>query len=547
MEKRAVIAVVISIAIIALWNIYLQQLQPPAKPQQQELATKGDPPAAKTPLGPARRNLITPPPKQVERSTVGEPQQQKFPVQEVTVETPDYIARFTTQGARLKSFKLKHYRTGVEKTSPLIEMIEHTPGMPYPLGVRFNTPHEQTDARIVYQLLGNDLALSAEGKGSLRFEGTTAGGRRITKQLSFSGSSYAMEVAISAAGGLGSGGEKLLFTTGEKARGLKNDVIFEGFMAVENGNLVHEYASDIEAQLKVKSPVAWAGFAYTYFLTAFLPVNEADTIVEVARTDWGLTMGIQDRSVQAGGESHYTLFIGPKILDLLASFDRGLDQAIDFGYFAFIAVPLLHVLYFFQQYTHSYGLDIILLTILIKLVLWPLTQKSFVSMKRMQKLQPQMQRIKEKFGDDKEKLNKEMMDLYKRNKVNPLGGCLPMLLQFPVFIGLYNALLTPIELRHASFLWIQDLSRPDWESLPFALFGYHVGMPVLVLLMGASMFAQQWMSPAVGDPNQRRMMLMMPIIFTVMFVSFPSGLTIYWFVNNLLSIAQQYLINRKEY
>ena len=478
MEKRAVIAVVISIAIIALWNIYLQRMRPPVEPEQQELATASHPRATKPSPTPASGGAITPP-RPVELSAVDEAPQ-KFPVKEVTVETPDYIARFTTQGARLKSFKLKHYRAGIEKTSPLIEMVEHTPEMPYPLGIQFNTAGSQTDAGIVYDLQGSDLSLLEDGHGSLRFEGTTSSGQRILKQLTFAGSSYAMDVAVSFGGAPGgTGTEKLQFTTLDKPKGVKSDVIFEGFMAMEDGNLVYEYATDIEPSLKVKSPVAWAGFAYTYFLTALLPANEADTSVVVGRTDWGLTMAIHSQAEQAGGEIHYQLFIGPKILKVLASFDRSLEESIDFGYFAFIAVPLLHILYFFQQYTHSYGLDIILLTILIKIVLWPLTQKSFVSMKRMQKLQPQMQRIKEKFSDDKEKLNKEMMDLYKRNKVNPLGGCLPMVLQFPVFIGLYNALQTPIELRHASFLWIQDLSRPDWESLPFALFGYHVGMPVL--------------------------------------------------------------------
>ena len=500
------------------------------------------PPPVETASPPARVEAAAPTPVQVDQG------QQKFPVKEVRVETPDYIALFTTQGARLKSFKLKHYRAGVQQTSPPIEMIEHTPGMPFPLGIRFNTSPAQTDARMVYELRGSGLTLAKDDSGSLRFEGTTATGQRVVKELTFSGSSYAMDLAISAAGATGSTGtERLLFTSTEKPKGVKSDVIFDGFLAMEDGNLVWEYASDIEEPLKVKSPVAWAGFGYTYFLSAFLPANEADTTVAVTRDDRGLTMGIQSQPEQAQGQIRYTLYIGPKILKTLEAFDRGLEESIDFGYFAFIAVPLLHVLNFFQQYTHSYGLDIILLTILIKILLWPLTQKSFVSMKRMQKLQPQMQRIKEKFSDDKEKLNKEMMDLYKRNKVNPLGGCLPMLLQFPVFIGLYNALQTPIELRHASFLWIHDLSRPDWESLPFAMFGYHVGVPVLVLLMGASMFIQQWMSPAIGDPNQRRMMMMMPLIFTVMFVSFPSGLTIYWFINNLLSIGQQYLINRKEY
>jgi YidC/Oxa1 family membrane protein insertase len=172
-----------------------------------------------------------------------------------------------------------------------------------------------------------------------------------------------------------------------------------------------------------------------------------------------------------------------------------------------------------------------------------------VSMKQMQKLQPQMERLKEKYKDDKEGLNKEIMELYRRNGVNPVGGCLPMLLQFPVFIGLYNALRTPIELRHAPFLWIKDLSQPDWKSLPFHVpewwpAALPAGIPILTLLMGASMFLQQWMTPSAGDPNQRRMMMIMPVVFTFMFINFPSGLTIYWLLNNLLSIAQQYITNR---
>ena len=341
-------------------------------------------------------------------------------------------------------------------------------------------------------------------------------------------------------------GAGLVFDTLDKPKGVKNEVLFEGFMALEGSDFIKESEKDIETSLSVKSPLVWAGFGYTYFLSALLPANEAGSSAAVSKKSWGLSMTTRDTAESGTGKVQYTLFIGPKVLRILESYDRGLEKSINFGYFAFIAVPFLHVLNFFHRYTHSYGLDIILLTIAIKILLWPLTQKSIVSMKRMQKLQPQMQRIKEKYGDDKERLNKEMMDLYKRNHVNPLGGCLPMVLQFPVFIGLYNALRTPIEFRHASFLWIRDLSRPDWESLPVVLFGYHVGIPVLVLLMGVSMFVQQWMSPTAGDPNQRRMMMLMPLVFTVMFVSFPSGLTIYWLVNNLLSIGQQYLINRKE-
>jgi YidC/Oxa1 family membrane protein insertase len=252
-----------------------------------------------------------------------------------------------------------------------------------------------------------------------------------------------------------------------------------------------------------------------------------------------------------GATGRYTLFIGPKDFDLLESVGKGIERAIDFGYFGFISKPLLNVLHFFHRFTSSYGIDIIILTVLIKLLMWPLTHKSMASMKSMQKLAPQMEKLKEKFADDKEKLNREIMELYKRNGVNPLGGCLPMVLQLPVFYGLYSVLGTPIELRHAPFLWINDLSQPDWHSLPFTVPSWWpsalpAGIPVLTILMGASMFLQQWMTPSAGDPNQKKMMMLMPLMFTFMFVSFPAGLTVYWLVNNVLGIAQQYWINRNQ-
>jgi YidC/Oxa1 family membrane protein insertase len=271
-----------------------------------------------------------------------------------------------------------------------------------------------------------------------------------------------------------------------------------------------------------------------------LPENGAGHKVSVRQAGAALVGALGGPSAS----ERYTIFIGPKEINILESVGKGIERAIDFGYFGFISKPLLYVLHFFHRFTGSYGLDIIILTVLIKLLLAPLTHKSYVSMKQMQKLQPQMERLKERYADDKEKLNKEIMELYKRNGVNPLGGCLPMVLQFPVFIGLYNALSTPIELRHAPFLWIKDLSRPDWQSLPFTVGEWHLGVPILTILMGASMFLQQWMTPTAGDPNQRKMMMLMPLMFTFMFVSFPAGLTVYWLVNNVLTIGQQYWINR---
>ncbi len=543
MEKRAFIAVVISILIIILYQEYMRRFYPPAEPPPKETAAKPERQPAAPPVAASKPPAPSPAPAPEAVKPA-----QVVPVRDVTVETPDYIARFTNQGARLKSFRLKRYRASVAADSPLIEMASPGPGMEYPLGLRLDDTPSGTDRGIVYEVQGTDLNIQAGGDGRITFVGATPSGRPVVKEFTFNGSSYAVEVAVSIGGS--AQGAVLLLTTGGEAKGVKGDGIFEGLIALREGEITREWPGDIEARINLNAPLSWAGFGYTYFVSALIPADgvEADAaVVPATGRDRGFVLETRGRVLSSTERSaRYRLFMGPKVLSLLESFDRGLEESIDFGYFAFISMPMLQALHFFQTYTGNYGLDIILLTLIIKLLLWPLTHKSFVSMKRMQKLQPQMQRLKDKFGDDKARLNKEMMDLYKRNKVNPFGSCLPMLLQFPFFIGFYNALLTPIELRHASFLWIKDLSRPDWESLPFSAFGFDVGVPVLVLLMGASMFIQQWMSPAIGDANQRRMMMLMPLIFTVIFVSFPSGLTIYWFVNNILSIVQQYMINRKE-
>ncbi|MEJ2098029.1 MAG: membrane protein insertase YidC [Deltaproteobacteria bacterium] len=197
----------------------------------------------------------------------------------------------------------------------------------------------------------------------------------------------------------------------------------------------------------------------------------------------------------------------------------------------------------------NYGIAIIILTVLTKMILWPLGSKSYKSMNAMKRLQPLMAEIREKYKNDKKLMNQELMALYKTYKINPMGGCLPMVLQIPVFFALYRMLYSAIELRHAPFfLWINDLSAPDRLfrfdfSIPFMQPPY--GIPVLTLVMGATMLLQQKMSPPPGDPTQAKMMMFMPIIFTVIFINFSSGLVLYWLVNNILSIAQQYYIQKK--
>jgi YidC/Oxa1 family membrane protein insertase len=533
MEKRTLIAVVLSLLILVIYQEWIsRQYGTPTSPQQDEKEAEKPAPSSSKPQ-----------PRPLPAQAIAAPAEQA--VREIQVETDHYIAVFTTQGARLKSFTLKQFRTSVNKKSPPFEMVSSNPGVPYPLGIQLRGLKPFNDEGLVYSVQESDLRLTGDAKGSLLFQGKTPGGATLTKQFTLTGSSYPIGLEISVEGGEENAPFDLLLTSEENHEVPKRDAAFEGLLGQIGNKLVREAGAELAKGKELSGTVSWVGFGHTYFLFALLPESGAERKVAVKQIGTALVMEISGPpNPKAGEKSRYTLFIGPKDLDILKSMERGLERSIDFGYFAFASIPFLYVMRFSHRFTASYGIDIILLTVLIKLLTAPLTHKSFVSMKQMQKLQPQMERIKEKFKDDKEKLNKEIMELYRRNKVNPMGGCLPMLLQIPVFIGLYNALLTPIELRHAPFMWIKDLSRPDWESLPITLAGWNMGIPILTLLMGGSMFVQQWMTPSAGDPNQRRMMLLMPVIFTAMFVTFPAGLTIYWLVNNILSIGQQYLINR---
>jgi YidC/Oxa1 family membrane protein insertase len=204
-----------------------------------------------------------------------------------------------------------------------------------------------------------------------------------------------------------------------------------------------------------------------------------------------------------------------------------------------VAIPLLYALRSIQRVTGNYGVAIIVLTALVKVATIPLTRSTFRNMREMQKIQPQMAKLRERYKEDQVALQKEMMELYRRHRVNPFSGCLPMVLQLPIFVGLYNTLSHAIELRHAPFtLWITDLSAPEWLMIG------GIGVPVLTILMGVSMFVQQWITPQQGDPAQQRVMMFMPLVFTFMFINFPAGLVLYWLVNNVLTIGQQYLMMR---
>lgn len=323
----------------------------------------------------------------------------------------------------------------------------------------------------------------------------------------------------------------------EEGSGMADTYTFTGPLSFNGEELLEDDIDDLEESAKIYSnSIVWSGHVTKYFLSIVSPGESAKQI-QIQKID----NSIQNKfispfvSLEPGQKTSfkYVSYVGPKDYDLLKSVGHQFEFAKDYGFFAVLAKPLMHVLKFFYGFLGNYGLAIILLTICIKIIFWPLTQKSYKSMKGMQKLQPEMQKLREKYGNDKQRLNQEMMTFYKENKVNPMGGCLPMLIQIPVFFALYQVLLGAIELRHAPFMfWIADLSAKD----PYY---------ITPLIMGGTMFLQQKMTPTNMDPNQAKIMLMMPVIFTFLFLNFPSGLVIYWMVNNLLTILQQYLIKRQ--
>ena len=330
--------------------------------------------------------------------------------------------------------------------------------------------------------------------------------------------------------------------------GMKRDTILSetssGKDMIDIKEYCEEYATEKKPAVSGNSEsISYLGFDSHYFLKIFQPSSdkfdfEANRVND--RSGDGcplLIVASQAQGVVPPGETvtlNYRTYFGPKKLEALAAFDTKLETAIDLGWFEVVARPLLLAVKGVYGYFGNYGIAIILITILLKILFFPLTKAAAVSMKKMQKLQPQMQSLREKYKEDPRKQQQELMKFMKTNKVNPAKGCIPILPQVPVFIAFYNVLSHAIELRHAPFLgWITDLSAAD----PFY---------VTPVLLGIGMFAQQKLTPNAGmDKNQQRMMMMMPVIFTVMFFSLPAGLVLYMIVNTIVSIAQQQWLNRR--
>jgi len=320
----------------------------------------------------------------------------------------------------------------------------------------------------------------------------------------------------------------------------KNTYVFKGPFTYNGKEFTQ--VEKLKENIEVGRDYKYAGLDDGFFAFIWIPGDESKFPLTITKTETNVPVL---RSTIDKGMLSGKLYFGPKQTDALKALNVNAQKIIDFGWFDIIAKPLVLGMNLSNRVTHNYGIDIILLTILIKIIFYPLTVKSYKSMKEMQKMQPVIMKLKEKYKNDRQKLNQEMMELYKQKGVNPMGGCLPMVIQIPVFFALYKALSGAIELRHAPFmLWINDLSAPE-DLYTLAVAGFNLPIRILPLVMGITQVIQQKMTPTSVDPLQEKMMLIMPIFFTFLFWSFPSGLVLYWLVNNVISIAQQYYINKK--
>jgi len=530
-----VLAIVLSFIIVFVYQYYFAKNIATKKQedaQKQEAVTTEQGPTAPR-AAPAVKE--TPKSISVQKSQAG--------MRDIRVETPLYIAVFTTKGGALKSLKLKDYRKELSSDSELIELVRVQEGQTYPLAVSFSESSIPVPPDLIYDANAAALKVDAQtGEQKIIFSATFPKATKVEKVFTFFPDKYTIDFEVRVHNLSGNPIEQNAFLSWSEfldpnAKTDKENE--EGLIAYVKNSVEQVEVGKIEAKRTLGPDVSWGGFESKYFITALIPKKPTLTSFQMGRDAGGrISASLEGPKnlIPAGqiGLFNYGLYLGPKEYEFLKAEGIGLENAINLGsWIKWLAMPLLIFMKFLYKYVHNYGTAIIILTILTKIVFWPLGNKSYKSMKEMQTLQPKIKELQERYKNDKQALNQAVMQLYKSHKVNPLGGCLPVLIQIPVFFGLYRALLYSIELRHAPFVgWIQDLSARD----PYY---------ITPIIMGATMFLQQKMSPPMGtDPMQQKIMLLMPVVFTALFLNFPSGLVIYWLFNNILSIGQQYYINK---
>ncbi|MDD2580400.1 MAG: membrane protein insertase YidC [Desulfuromonadaceae bacterium] len=531
MEKRAFIAVGLSIAVFYLFSMLFgpeKQKVEPSLPQS--ISSVANNPVPNTQQPSVAQNS-TPVPGQ--SPSVNAPQK------DISVETDLYTAVFSSRGASLKSMTLKNYR---EENTPSAQKVtlenDADPNL-FSFSTRatgFNLPDNTVFIADV-----DGLKIEKSGSRQLTFNYISGQGYTVRKVYTFLSGQYGIKLDTqvfnnSAAPLVGVIQHIMTYPAVPKVKNNRFDTA--GSYLFSDNSLQSNKIKDVSsASKRYDKSILWSGFADKYFLSAILSEKNSIASVELKKNRDGFFESIVSSpqfTVNPGQSVTVSdrLFIGPKDIDILKAQGNSLVQSLDLGWFTVIAKPLMYTLKFFYRYVGNYGIAIIIITIILKALFFPLTNKSYKSMKGMQKIQPEMAKLREKYKDDKDSMNKAVMELYREHKVNPMGGCLPMVVQIPVFFALYKSLMFSIELRHAPFFfWITDLADKD---------PYYV-TPVI---MGISMFVQQKMTPSNMDPMQQKMMLALPVVFTFMFLSFPSGLVLYWLVNNVLTIGQQMYINK---
>ena len=526
MEKRLLLAFVASAVIFAVWSVLFPPQRPPQVPSPQAAVEESVvPERTRGPAASAAVADAAPPAAGAAAAAAAATEET------VRLGNGEMVVELTNRGAAIQHFELTHYQGDEGEVLDLLQTVDH-PRRTLPLQLLVGGERDER------------LYVVERGDNEVTLRWSDGLGNAAVKTVSVPAAGYGVEVAIRLEGELASSRVSVgtgLRDLGEAERESRLAVWGDAVVGADGRIEVVKRRKPKQGLVMEPAQTAFAGFQDAYFLSVFRPRTAvAEVRVEVLETsspdpDGKPVAGsvLQVLLAPAGGELDGQLLGAPKEYDLLHSIGGGVERTLDFGMFGFISVIFLKALRWIYGVVGNYGLAIILLTVVIRVLLFPLMHTSTVSMRRMQKLQPKVKEIqaryKKKKGDpqSRAKMNQEMMALYKEEGVNPMGGCLPMLVQLPILWALYTLFLKAIELRHAPFFgWIQDLSAKD----PYY---------ITPILMTATMWLQQRLAPQIGDPQQQRIMRLLPFIFGFMFLQFPSGLVLYWLVNNVLTIIQQ--------
>ncbi|MBL0714459.1 MAG: membrane protein insertase YidC [Desulfosarcina sp.] len=551
-QTRLLLAILLTFLVFVAWEFFFsnrQTVQAPPGPAQQSAPAKPEvdsaPPKAAAP----------PPVETAETAVAFKPSTPQRPGRLITIDTKLFEMTISANRGEFQKLVLKDFKESVAADAALQSLIESTAaGHNMLFGFKGQTVPGWDSA--VYEIQTPQDRIEVQDKAkSVVLRWTSANGIEITKTFTFQPDAYLIDLNVQVTNqGVNALKDRATLSLSRTVGEGQSRVIFTGPSGFIDEKLKEIAVKDIDDKSDTDGLITWVAIVDRYFMSALIPAEAVQGTMHLTsggQEKVSNTLVLSEVEILPGQSRNfsYKVFYGPKNTKLLEAYGHDLAKAINFGWFTFLAKPALWIMNQIYSIIPNYGIAIILLTVMTKILLWPLGNKSYKSMNEMKRMQPLMAELREKYKGDKKKVNEEMMGLYRTYKINPMGGCLPMVVQLPVFLALYNMLYGAIELRHAPFVgWINDLSTPDrlfhfGFAIPFMDAPY--GIPVLTVIMGATMFLQQKMSPPPGDPTQAKLMLFMPLIFTFIFINFPAGLVLYWLVNNVLSIAQQYYIQKK--